>query len=116
MRIGTAATAMYSWAPTSRSAPYSSAPRASRSRGTGTSGYHISDTTVIGFSHTHLNGTGIGDLFDVTVMPVVGQVTYARGTEDDPQSGMWSYFSHANEKAGRAITPRGSTATASTWS
>ena len=30
------------------------------------SGYHISDTTVIGFSHTHLNGTGIGDLFDVT--------------------------------------------------
>ena len=64
-----------------------------------TSGYHISDTTVIGFSHTHLNGTGIGDLFDVTVMPVVGQVTYARGTEDDPQSGMWSYFSHANEKA-----------------
>ena len=35
------------------------------------SGYHISDTTVIGFSHTHLNGTGIGDLFDVTVMPVV---------------------------------------------
>lgn len=63
-----------------------------------TSGYHISDTTVIGFSHTHLNGTGIGDLFDVTVMPVVGEVTYARGTEDDPQSGMWSYFSHADER------------------
>ncbi len=64
-----------------------------------TSGYHISDTTCIGFSHTHLNGTGIGDLFDVTVMPVVGEVTYARGTEDDPQSGMWSYFSHRNERA-----------------
>ena len=64
-----------------------------------TSGYHISDTTVIGFSHTHLNGTGIGDLFDVTVMPVVGGVTYARGTEDDPQSGLWSYFSRKNEKA-----------------
>ena len=63
------------------------------------SGYHISDTTVIGFSHTHLNGTGIGDLFDVTVMPVVGGVTYARGTEDDPQSGLWSYFSRKNEKA-----------------
>ena len=63
------------------------------------SGYHRSDSTVIGFSHTHLSGTGIGDLFDVTVMPVVGEVTYARGTEDDPQSGMWSYFSHANEKA-----------------
>ena len=28
------------------------------------SGYHDSDSTVIGFSHTHLSGTGIGDLFD----------------------------------------------------
>ena len=55
------------------------------------SGYHDSDSTVIGFSHTHLSGTGIGDLFDVTVMPVTGDVTYARGTEEDPQSGMWSY-------------------------
>ena len=36
-----------------------------------TSGYHESDSTVIGFSHTHLNGTGIGDLFDVTLMPGV---------------------------------------------
>ena len=36
------------------------------------SGYHVSDSTVIGFSHTHLSGTGIGDLFDITVMPVVG--------------------------------------------
>ena len=38
------------------------------------SGYHASDSTVIGFSHTHLSGTGIGDLFDVTVMPVTGEV------------------------------------------
>ncbi len=36
------------------------------------SGYHDSDSTVIGFSHTHLSGTGIGDLFDITVMPVTG--------------------------------------------
>ena len=64
-----------------------------------TSGYHISDTTVIGFSHTHLNGTGIGDLFDVTVMPVVGEVTYARGTEDDPSSGLWSYADRTREIA-----------------
>lgn len=54
------------------------------------SGYHISDSTVIGFSHTHLSGTGIGDLFDITVMPVVGQVTYARGEEKNQQSGLWS--------------------------
>ena len=42
------------------------------------SGYHDSDSTVIGFSHTHLSGTGIGDLFDVTVMPVTGPVEPGR--------------------------------------
>ena len=54
------------------------------------SGYHASDSTVIGFSHTHLSGTGIGDLFDVTVMPVVGEVRYAR-------DGMWSYADRSRE-------------------
>jgi predicted alpha-1,2-mannosidase len=34
------------------------------------SGYHDTDSTLIGFSHTHLSGTGIGDLFDVTILPV----------------------------------------------
>lgn len=61
------------------------------------SGYHDSDSTVIGFSHTHLEGTGIGDLFDVTVMPVIGDVTYARGEEDKPESGLWSYADRSNE-------------------
>ena len=61
------------------------------------SGYHESDSTVIGFSHTHLSGTGIGDLFDITVMPVTGDVTYARGTEDDQESGMWSYADRSRE-------------------
>ena len=46
------------------------------------SGYHDSDRTVIGFSHTHLSGTGIGDLFDVTVMPTIERTTPGRGTED----------------------------------
>ena len=63
------------------------------------SGYHQSDSTVIGFSHTHLSGTGIGDLFDVTVMPVTGRVTCARGTADDPASGMWSFADRSREKA-----------------
>ncbi|MDR1274404.1 MAG: GH92 family glycosyl hydrolase, partial [Odoribacteraceae bacterium] len=65
-----------------------------------TSGYHISDTTVIGFSHTHLSGTGIGDLSDISLMPVTGAVTLARGHGNDPRSGMWSYFSRANERVG----------------
>lgn len=64
------------------------------------SGYHVSDSTVIGFSHTHLSGTGIGDLFDITVMPVTGDsVTFARGTEDDQQSGLWSYADRTREVA-----------------
>lgn len=62
------------------------------------SGYHVSDSTIIGFSHTHLSGTGIGDLLDITVMPVTGEVTYGRGKEDDQQSGQWSYSLRSREK------------------
>ncbi|MDR2885279.1 MAG: GH92 family glycosyl hydrolase [Rikenellaceae bacterium] len=63
-----------------------------------TSGYHISDTTVIGFAHTHLSGTGIGDLSDIVLMPVTGPVNHARGTADSYDTGMWSYFSRAHER------------------
>lgn len=49
------------------------------------SGYHISDDIIIGFGHTHLSGTGIGDLGDVALLPVVSdnerQTTIDRGTE-----------------------------------
>lgn len=64
------------------------------------SGYHESDSTVIGFSHTHLSGTGCGDLLDITIMPVVGEdLTYARGKKDDPSSGLWSYGDRSREIA-----------------
>lgn len=63
------------------------------------SGYHDSDSTVIGFSHTHLSGTGIGDLFDITLMPVTGDVKYSRGNEQDPESGLWSYADRTREVA-----------------
>ena len=64
------------------------------------SGYHDSDSTVIGFSHTHLSGTGIGDLFDITVMPVIGDsLEYSRGRESDPASGLWSYADRSKEIA-----------------
>ena len=63
------------------------------------SGYHSSDETVIGFSHTHLSGTGIGDLFDVTLMPVIGEVTYARGKHESYDTGMWSYADRTKEVA-----------------
>ena len=63
------------------------------------SGYHRDEATVIGFSHTHLSGTGIGDLFDITVMPVTGEVTYARGSADIPESGLWSLADRTQEVA-----------------
>ena len=35
-----------------------------------TSGYHYSDSIIVGFSHLHLNGTGCGDLGDIAFLPV----------------------------------------------
>jgi len=63
------------------------------------SGYHYSDSTIIGFSHTHLSGTGIGDLGDITFMPAVGNVVIAKGKAGDQESGYYSLFSHDEEKA-----------------
>ena len=61
-------------------------------------GYHDSDSTVIGFSHTHLSGTGMPEMFDLTVMPVVGtELTYARGNISDQSSGLWSYADRSRE-------------------
>jgi predicted alpha-1,2-mannosidase len=55
------------------------------------SGYHYSDSTIVGFSHTALSGTGIGDLLDISMMPSVGK---AFDTLLTP-----SLFSHSNETA-----------------
>lgn len=63
------------------------------------SGYHISDSTIVGFSHTHLSGTGIGDLGDIALMPVTGDVKFAKGKISDPSSGFVSLFSHKEEQA-----------------
>ncbi len=63
------------------------------------SGYHISDSTICGFSQTHLSGTGIGDLGDITLMPVTGEVKLAKGVPSDLSSGFFSLFSHEKEKA-----------------
>lgn len=63
------------------------------------SGYHYSDSTIVGFGHMHLSGTGIGDLGDITLMPVVGEVTFAKGTLPDPSTGLYSFFSHDKESA-----------------
>ncbi len=63
------------------------------------SGYHLDDPTIMGFSHTHLSGTGAADLLDILLMPGVGTAHADPGTEADPSSGYRSRFSHADESA-----------------
>jgi len=63
------------------------------------SGYHYSDNSIIGFSHTHLSGTGCADYGDILFMPVTGKLKLEPGTKEDPDSGYRSRFKHENEKA-----------------
>ena len=58
----------------------------------GCSGYHYSDDTIIGFSHTHLSGTGVLDYGDVLLMPVT---SYDADTLN--RELYQSHFSHDNE-------------------
>jgi predicted alpha-1,2-mannosidase len=63
------------------------------------SGYHISDSTIVGFQHTHLSGTGIGDLGDISFMPTTGPIKVTKGTLKNMESGYVSTFSHNEETA-----------------
>ncbi len=63
------------------------------------SGYHYSDSLIIGFSQLHLSGTGIGDLADVLIMPVAGEVMLDKGRQQFPHNGYLNTFSHKNEVA-----------------
>ncbi len=65
----------------------------------GSSGYHYSDKTIMGFSHTHLSGTGAPEFCDILLMPTTGQVNVLVGDENDSSTGYRSKFSHNNESA-----------------
>ncbi len=74
----------------------------------GCSGYHYSDDTIYGFSHTHLSGTGCEDYGDVLLMPVKNDhsfepdVATCVGGEPVPYAFRElykSHFSHKNETA-----------------
>ena len=62
-------------------------------------GYQHRDSSIVGFSHTHFNGTGHSDLGDILIMPVTGDIKFNPGTAENPDSGYRSRFSHATEKA-----------------
>lgn len=63
----------------------------------GCSGYHYTDDTIYGFSHTHLSGTGCSDYGDLLIMPFTaenGELSDSLGYEFYKSS-----FNHRNEKA-----------------
>ena len=57
-------------------------------------GYYYPDSTIAGFSHTHLSGTGAGDLYDISFMPTIAPVLTA-----EPPLGVHAKFSHDQEEA-----------------
>ena len=61
-------------------------------------GYQHRDKTIVGFSHTHLSGTGHSDLGDILIMPTTGKIQTNPGTSDAPEAGYRSRFSHDTEK------------------
>ncbi len=63
------------------------------------SGYHYSDNSIMGFSHTHLSGTGATDYGDILFMPTVGDLKFVPGDKDKPGAGYRSRFTHEREKA-----------------
>lgn len=63
------------------------------------SGYHSQDSSIMGFSHTHLSGTGAIDMGDVLIMPVVGEPVFEPGAKNNPTGGYRSGFSHKSEIA-----------------
>ena len=62
-------------------------------------GYQYSDSTIVGFSHTHMSGTGHSDLGDILIMPTTGKLRLNPGTKNHPETGYRSRYSHDTEVA-----------------
>ncbi len=62
-------------------------------------GYQYQNTSIIGFSHTHLSGTGPGSMLDVMVMATTGELQTNSGTKENPEAGFRSMYSKETEKA-----------------
>lgn len=63
------------------------------------SGYNYADSMIVGFSHTHLSGTGVGDLADILVMPTMNAVDLTKKFNNWRETDYASTFSHENESA-----------------
>ena len=62
-------------------------------------GYQYNDSTIVGFSHTHLHGTGHSDLGDFLIMPTTGAIKLNPGTSQSPEKGYRSRYKKQSEKA-----------------
>lgn len=62
------------------------------------SGYNYSSPEILGFTSTHLSGTGIGDLNDLMLVPANGDLQLEPMKENQPQSGYGSFFSKSRER------------------
>lgn len=63
------------------------------------SGYKYDHSTLLGFSLTHLSGTGIPDLGDFLFIPGTGKIHFTPGTHENPDDGYRSRYSHEREWA-----------------
>ena len=61
------------------------------------SGYHYSDKSILGFSHTHYSGTGAGGGADILFMPTVGEIKLDAGDIENSKTGYRSKFLHSKE-------------------
>lgn len=62
-------------------------------------GYQHQDPTIVGFSHTHLSGTGHSDLGDILLMPAMGPHRLRPGRAEFPDEGYRSRVDHRTEVA-----------------
>jgi len=63
------------------------------------SGYHISDSVIVGFSHTHLSGAGIGDLQDISIMPTMAEFDISTNYKDRLEKPYSDFYTHDKETA-----------------
>ncbi|MCU1225245.1 MAG: putative alpha,2-mannosidase [Edaphobacter sp.] len=63
------------------------------------SGYHYADSSILGFSHTHLSGTGCADLLDVLLMPATDDFKFDPHAKPDSPTSYRSRFSHSDEES-----------------
>ena len=63
------------------------------------SGYHYSDESIMGFSQTHLSGTGAADYGEIMLMPIVGELKVIPSPKKNTWFGYRSKFKHYTEEA-----------------